>query len=300
MTAWNWRKISFAILIVVLTWFTIVSSTELVGIPVVLILLFVARRARVRAFLGRGARPRCPACAEHVRREATICSRCRSALAPSIGVVLLVAVVATISGCGSTSASSTVTVTVQSTVAATTTVPPPPQSCSTFAASRKPARCLTVVERREIAAKKAAATKRKRIAAKVRAARAAKARRARAAARKEAARKAAVAEAAAEVEANAWHQGYEGPLGENLDVYGRFENQPTCEEFAESGCWKFDVITENGCQYLEVAINEMKDGAIVGNVIANQINVPPKTPVILELDADTVGVEASAPTLTCD
>jgi hypothetical protein len=73
-----------------------------------------------------------------------------------------------------------------------------------------------------------------------------------------------------------------------------------CADYALQGCWHIEVITDQGCSLLTVEANEMSGGTVVGNVIANQSNLPPKTPVLLELDADTdQSVTASAPTITC-
>ena len=61
------------------------------------------------------------------------------------------------------------------------------------------------------------------------------------------------------------------------------------------------MVARDGCSYLEVDSNEMKGGAIVGQLLANQANVPPDTRVIFELDADAANIsEASAPTITCN
>jgi hypothetical protein len=108
--------------------------------------------------------------------------------------------------------------------------------------------------------------------------------------------------AAATLQANAWHKGYTGPFGDNLDIYFRWRKDLSCAAYALNGCWRIEVITSHGCSYLEVDSNEMQGGAIIGSLLANQTNVPPKTPVLFELDADTSGsgVTASAPSFTCD
>src|SRR5581483_489421 len=110
-------------------------------------------------------------------------------------------------------------------------------------------------------------------------------------ARKRAAERAAAAAkaaAAAEAAANAWHQGYLGPTGDNLDVYFKWRNDLSCADYATQGCVRLEVITENGCSYLEADSNELQSqgGPIVGDSLDNQTNVPPKTPVLMELDAD--------------
>jgi hypothetical protein len=100
--------------------------------------------------------------------------------------------------------------------------------------------------------------------------------------------------------ANAWHQGYLGPLEtENGAVYVKWTH-PACADYAIDGCWHIQLTAARGCSSLFVEMNELQGGTIVGNAIASQNNVPPRTPVLLELDADTSAtVTASAPKITC-
>jgi hypothetical protein len=118
----------------------------------------------------------------------------------------------------------------------------------------------------------------------------------RAAARAAAKRRAVVA---AYARANAWHKGYLGPVGDNFDVYFRWRTDRRCADYAVHGCLHIEVIAASGCDYLQVSVNEIQGGAIVGGILANQLNVPPETPAILELDADRDGIRGSPPTITC-
>lgn len=164
-----------------------------------------------------------------------------------------------------------------------------PLPCSSYAVGAKPDRCLTPAEKRA-----------QRLAAQ-RQAHAVRAAEARVAARKKKREDAEIAAAvAATREANAWHQGYDGPAGDNLDIYYKdITGSRNCADFATDGCWTFEVITENGCSYLDLRLNETQNGAIVGDVLANQLNVPSHTPVILELDADQANVKGSNLSFTC-
>jgi hypothetical protein len=114
-----------------------------------------------------------------------------------------------------------------------------------------------------------------------------------------AARARAKAAAAAYAAANRWHQGYL-LYSESLAYKWLDPSSFNCSDYALNGCWKIEVIALDGCSYLEVDSNEMKGGAIVGSLLANQANVPPETPVIFELTADADSVQASAPTITCN
>lgn len=155
-------------------------------------------------------------------------------------------------GCGSKSSSAPVTVTV-------TTASAAPVTTAESEATKKAAAA------RKLKAKAAAARRAKEVAA-ANALQAAKDR----------------AEVAA---ANAWHKSYYGPTGPNNDVYYKYPTKP-CRAYAETGCWHVQVVTAAGCRYLEVDINELRGGVVVGGLIANQLNVPPHTPVLLELDTD--------------
>jgi len=110
----------------------------------------------------------------------------------------------------------------------------------------------------------------------------------------------AKAAAAAYAAANRWHQGYD-LYSDSVAYKWLSPGSVTCAEYTLYSCWKIEVVARDGCSYLEVDSNEMKGGAIVGQLLANQANVPPDTRVIFELDADAANIsEASAPTITCN
>jgi hypothetical protein len=146
--------------------------------------------------------------------------------------------------------------------------------------------------------------------AQVRALKRAKARaeaRARAAAVARARAKAA-AHAEAVREANAWHAGYEPVPTDSYDsnpgAYVKFldPNSFSCDEFAEYGCWKVEVAVRDGCpSYVGVEANEYKGGAIVNDLLDNNgTGVPPKTPVVFELDASQDGTTVNDVKVQCD
>lgn len=103
--------------------------------------------------------------------------------------------------------------------------------------------------------------------------------------------------------ANAWHAGYSGPVyTDNGDVYYKWRNDLGCADYATDGCARMEVVAANGCSSLFVQSNESstQNGPIIGNGIDSQDNVPPHQPVLLELDADTSGVNWwSGPQITC-
>jgi hypothetical protein len=103
--------------------------------------------------------------------------------------------------------------------------------------------------------------------------------------------------------ANAWHAGYSGPVyTENGDVYYKWRDDLGCADYATDGCARMEVVAANGCSSLFVQSNESstQNGPIIGNGIDSQDNVPPHQPVLLELDADTSGVNWwSGPQITC-
>jgi hypothetical protein len=138
--------------------------------------------------------------------------------------------------------------------------------------------------------------------AQVRALKKAKARaeaKARAKARAEAAAR-AKARAAAIAAANAWHKGY---YSQDDNVYWRWVHGRSCQDFAENGCWHVEVITRYGCQsYVGVEANEYQGSSIVGDLLDNNGNgIPPKTPVVFELDADAGGnLTAGDVSVTCE
>src|SRR5581483_4179744 len=145
---------------------------------------------------------------------------------------------------------------------------------------------------------KAKAVRVARIAAqRTAAARAAAAQRA-AAARAAAAQRAAAAEAARIAAANAWHAGY---YQQDANVYWRWDNGASCQDFAQSGCWHVEVITRDGCPtYVAVNANEYSGATIVNALLDNQgYGIPPRTPRIFELDADQAGITAGDVTVDC-
>lgn len=125
---------------------------------------------------------------------------------------------------------------------------------------------------------------------------AAKARRAAAARAREAAR--ARAEAARIAAANAWHTGY---YQQDENVYWKWVNGGSCQDFAQYGCWHVAVITRDGCSsYVAVNANEYQGGAIVNQLLDNQgYGIPAKTRRIFELDSDSSG-NATAGDVTID
>jgi hypothetical protein len=156
-------------------------------------------------------------------------------------------------------------------------------ACNTYFKARRPTDCLS---RAELRAKKAAQL----AAAKARAARRAKARaRAAATARERAAEYAA---------ANAWHAGYNQ---QDDNVYWKWVNGRSCEEFAQYGCWHVEVITAYGCSsYVAVHANEYSGSAIINELLDNQgSGIPPKTPRLFELDADEGANKAGDVQIDC-
>jgi hypothetical protein len=85
--------------------------------------------------------------------------------------------------------------------------------------------------------------------------------------------------------ANRWHRGYYQQDG---NVFWRWRNGLSCEDYALNGCWHVEVITRYGCgSYVAVNANEYRRGAIVNQLLDNQgYGIPPKTPRIFELDSD--------------
>ena len=74
-------------------------------------------------------------------------------------------------------------------------------------------------------------------------------------------------------------------------------------ERTENGCWHVEVITRYGCQsYVGVEANEYQGSSIVGDLLDNNGNgIPPKTPIMFELDADAGGnLTADDVHVTCD
>jgi hypothetical protein len=208
-------------------------------------------------------------------------------------LLLLAAVVALLAtACGSTNhnAAAPVTVTV---TAPTTTTPPPAKAVPVVDADNwsclksdldSAGRCpynpdfgKTRAQVRAESIAKAKAAQRKKIAA----AKAAEARRARVAAE------------------NAWHTGY---FQQDENVYWRWINGKSCQEFAENGCWHVEVITRDGCpSYVAVNANEYQDRAIVNELLDNQgYGIPAKTPRVFELDADEGNVSVGNVSVECD
>jgi hypothetical protein len=79
MSAWNWRKISYwGVLLLLLI--PLAGRVILVWYVLCVIAVGLSIRGPVRRWLSGGGRVRCPHCAEAVRREATVCPHCRSDL----------------------------------------------------------------------------------------------------------------------------------------------------------------------------------------------------------------------------
>jgi hypothetical protein len=100
---------------------------------------------------------------------------------------------------------------------------------------------------------------------------------------------AAKAAAAARAAASAWHKGYGYPVStDNGAVFWKWVNKPACTN-AIYGCEEIDVKTANGCSSLfaESNVRASRNGAIIGNTIATQDNIPPHAAVLMELDDDT-------------
>jgi len=132
-------------------------------------------------------------------------------------------------------------------------------SCSGYEHSARPDDCLSSAQlRARVATRKAQA----RAAARRRRQEAAAAVRRR---RQEAA--AAKAQAAAVAAANAWHQGYRQ---QDDNVYWKWVDGISCQEFASNGCWHVAVITQDGCSsYVAVNANEYQ-GQVDRQLVARQ------------------------------
>jgi len=98
---------------------------------------------------------------------------------------------------------------------------------------------------------------------------------------------------------NAWHQGYNQ---QDYNVYWKWLDGHGCAEYALDGCWNVEVITRDGCPtYLGVEANEYQGNAVVGDLLGNNgTGIPPKTPAIIELDADASSDTANNVKIECD
>ena len=223
----------------------------------------------------------------------------RTLVTPSILCSGLLAVSVLVAGCGGTTKTVTKTVTISSWRDA--------QGFTCLEAKRDFARRCpanpdfgkTKVQVHAEAVAKAKAARRAKIAAqRAAAARRAAAKRA-AAARAAAAKRAAAAEAARIAAENAWHKGY---FRQDDNVYWKWLNGASCQDFAQDGCWHIEVITRDGCPtYVAVNANEYSaGGTIVDSLLDNQgYGIPAKTPRIFELDADPNGSKAGDVTVDC-
>jgi hypothetical protein len=157
-------------------------------------------------------------------------------------------------------------------------------ACSSYDAGAKPEDCFTAVQMR------ARAKARKADALAV-----AKARRKALAAAKARAR----AHAAYVAAANAWHKGY---YQQDENVYWKWVNGNSCQDYAQNGCWHVAVITRDGCpSYVAVNANEYQGSSIVNALLANQgYGIPAKTERVFELDADSNGDTANNVTIDCN
>jgi hypothetical protein len=101
--------------------------------------------------------------------------------------------------------------------------------------------------------------------------------------------------------ANAWHSGYD--LSDpSQALYYRWRHDLSCAAYS-TYCWRIEVITRDGCSSLFVEANEEDSGGtIIGDLIDSRDNIPPKTPVLLEMDSTSGSTSsvASAPTITCN
>ena len=176
-----------------------------------------------------------------------------------------------------------------------TCIPGTGLACSHYDSSARPDECFTPAQRRA----RVLEAKRKARLAKARARARAKAR---AAARAAAAAR-AKAHAAAVAAANVWHQGYNA---QDDNVYWRWTDDGACAGYS-NGCWHVEVITRYGCpSYVGVQANEYQGSSIIGDLLDNNGNgIPPKTPEVFELDADSSGpsadqLKAGDVKVTCD
>jgi zinc-ribbon domain len=164
--------------------------------------------------------------------------------------------------------------------------------CLDYNKGSKPNDCLSTAQ---VAAQKRA---KKRAVARAKA----EAKAAAVAAKRAAARAKRIAKerAAARAAANAWHRGYHEQSG---SVFWKWSNSGSCRDYAQYGCWQVVVITKYGCpRYVAVNANEYQHGAIIGQLLDNQgYGIPPKTPRVFELDADTGGnVTAGNVSIDCE
>lgn len=106
-------------------------------------------------------------------------------------------------------------------------------------------------------------------------------------------------DAAVLLAANRWHRGY---FRQDGNVYWRWRDELSCQDYAVDGCWHVEVITRNGCQtYVAVQANENRGHAIVNELLDNQdFGIPPKTRRIFELDADAGSTEAGNVSIGCE
>ena len=154
------------------------------------------------------------------------------------------------------------------------------KACSSYPAGTKPNDCFTAAElKARVNARKArlaaAAAARQKAAAE-------------AAAEKKREAAAAKARAAAIAAANAWHKGY---VQQDENVYWKWVDGGSCQDFAQNGCWHVEVITRDGCpNYVGVNANEYQGQTIVNQLLDNQgYGIPAKTPRLFELDAEDAG-----------
>ena len=153
-------------------------------------------------------------------------------------------------------------------------------SCERFVGTTKPADCYSPAQLRAVRrAERIAAAQQK--AAEKRAA------------------KAAAAHAAYVAAANVWHKGY---FQQNANVFWKWRDGGSCQDYVTNGCWHVAVITRYGCSsYVAVNANEYRGNTIVNQLLDNQgYGIPQKTVRVFELDADAGGVTASDVSVDCE
>jgi|GEM_PF-4094969 len=107
---------------------------------------------------------------------------------------------------------------------------------------------------------------------------------------------------------NAWHAGYDpvptDSYGGDPGAYVKWLDPSnfSCDEFAEYGCWKVEVVVRDGCpSYVGVEANEYQGTAVVNDLLDNNgTGVPPRTPVVFELDASKDGTTVDDLKVECD
>jgi hypothetical protein len=72
------------------------------------------------------------------------------------------------------------------------------------------------------------------------------------------------------------------------NVAYKWDNRTACKDYAEYGCWQAVFYLRRGCRDgFYVRLNELHNGAVVGDALASIEYAPARTPIRLEFDADT-------------